>query len=207
MRALVLLALALVALVACAPGASPSGPVSVIATTDAKAGRSIIATIANDSSEAILVPTGAAWCAAFAIERLDQGNDWVRVDACESAPTGLEAIMPGRTRTGSVAIHDLGVIVGSASPARLDVDLRELPAEAPPASGDLVPRASEMPIGILPSPSATDGAVRSPTPGESEAQPGARLAPGTYRLLLRYAIGSPSGPEGSATSGPFTILP
>ncbi len=95
--------------------------------------------------------------------------------------------------SGTVAIATRGPVVGgSASPVRLDVDLRTLPTLRTPPPGEPLPPATEVPIGILP-------------PSEARAELG-ELGPGRYRVVVRYLVGSRAGPLRRAASRSFTVV-
>ena len=138
--------------------------------------------IANRGDRRILVAGTGAFCSLVTVERLTRGT-WKPLRPCAARATALYALGAGRSAGGVLGTARDGVVTGSATPGRLDRDLRTLPV-LPLADGP-AGKAREVPLGILP---ATT-----------------ELGPGRYRLALRYRVGSAVGAAAVVRSAPFAV--
>jgi hypothetical protein len=186
-RSTVTVVIVLFAIAAGTSGAT-AGKVSVSASARSYGPGGVVRiAIANASDKRVLVPAGDTWCSLFTVERFAR-NAWRTVRRCVSEPTMLLAVDAGKTMSGSLARATGAPVSGTATPGRLDIDLRSLPVQTLPPGPP--PPAKEVPQGIL---------------DPRSARPTLELGPGQYRVVVPYFVGSAKGARLQARSSAFTV--
>ncbi len=160
-------------------------------------GELIAVTLINELPTTVLAPPAASgFCSVVGLERLEAAV-WVAAGACQTrAAAPLLSLGPRTVMTASLVVPESkaraqGVVGQPVPPAKRPAPSGRAADKAPPAS-ELTPQYPEGIINVkgLLYPSVVDP-----------------LSPGTYRIVLVYAVGTPTGPVHTAYAGPFEVTP
>ena len=181
------------------PGNSVSRQ-AVRLTTDKtryRQGELIAVTLANELSTTILAPPPEyGLCSVVSLERLEEAG-WVAAGACEigaAAPLislGPRTVMTAALISPGSSVRERGAVNPAVLPASPPEKSKQA-ADKPKQPSDLTPQYPEGIINVK---------------GLLYPSVAHLVSPGTYRIVLVYAVGIPAGPIQRTYAGPFEVTP